>query len=433
MHLGQCIALIAPYDCKTCYKKNQKKQISTFEEELAMIQSLLDTWWQDDLPCEFDKIRTKINRDYLINVLGENWIINRIQKDIHHPIITRWNTAGANAYLELNSLAEDIRLIAEKPNFDSILKDLKDTRTCLATWHTIHCASLFERGESGSIVGFFRQTSSSIPDFSVKTGGVDYPVECKLLTDSDCQAEFGKYTDDLMKNIQTLIFADEKIYPLVYIIIKCFERLPTINNVVNSLKEGLEVYKGDKIKGAFEKFNVFIELNTASKEDFSLHKSVHIYCPRSEKENIRVEGRIKNAASQIRLFNSIDSGIVCVGINRHQDAEYIVEKITNRFLNNQLKSISCVFLIRTGTFLEPPKRTVVDLISTFKNSNSKNIVPTDNLKIGTIGASGKLLDYQNKTSGIPAYRHIVMEYKLINLNAVISSHELNHLTKEMLE
>tara|TARA_R110000787_G_C13425946_1_gene445247 strand:+ start:1807 stop:3006 length:1200 start_codon:yes stop_codon:yes gene_type:complete len=399
-----------------------------------MIQSPWTNWWQDDLPCEFDKSETKKNNQYLIELLGENWLEKRIGRgNKHHPLLKRWMNNGANSYLELNSLAEDIQLIENKPDFETILKDLKSMNTCKATWHVIRCAAMFERCEKGVVSRFHPQTSEASPDFSLNIGGNEYSVECKLLVESECEVEFGRYSDNLLQSIKSSVLAEELIYPQISIVIKCYESLPEISSVIESLKVGIDKFQGKSIKGEFEQYNIFIDPQNVTKKDFSSHKSVYIFCPRSIKENIRVEGRIKSASGQLKQYDSEMSGLVCLGVGQHQDPYYIRDRLVERFKNRQLRSISGVMLLRSGTFIEKPKRSTLDLVSIISNENATMRVPTKDLKLCPLGVYGKLIDDSRNLNEVSAYRKMVVEDKVVNPEAGLYMADIRHLTKEMLE
>lgn len=399
-----------------------------------MIDSPWISWWQDDLPCEFGQKQTEENGQYLINILGESWLKKRIhRRDVHHPVIQRWINNGANSYLELNSLAEDIRLIDKKPHIETILNDIKSTNRCIATWHVIHCAAMFERGEKGIVSRFHPQTSCSSPDFSLTIEDNEYPVEAKLLTQSESEIEFGIYSDNLIAKIDNSVFVQDVIYPQITIIIKCFESLPDIGDVIKSLKESLNNYRGKSIKNAFNTFNIFIEPSIAVETDFSTHKSVYIFCPRNQKENIRMESRIKDASSQLKKYDLSISGIVCLGIGQHQDPYYIRERLVERFQNKQLKAVSIVILLRTGTYLQKPKRSILDLISIISNKNATQRVPNSSLKFQPLGIYGKLIDENHILNGISSYVKMIVEGKTVHSGASLYMPDIKYLTKEMLQ
>ena len=108
-------------------------------------------WWQTDVPCRFSSARAKENALFLTDLLGSQWV-EKVQThpgSTNHLLIQRWNNNGANAFLELNALAEDARLLEGMPGFEGIVADLKNSDRALPTWHALHCAALFERAHRG--------------------------------------------------------------------------------------------------------------------------------------------------------------------------------------------------------------------------------------------------------------------------------------------
>ncbi|MFT6791758.1 MAG: hypothetical protein ACJA04_000971 [Cellvibrionaceae bacterium] len=400
-----------------------------------MIQSPWTKWWQDDFPCEFDKAKTNKNNQYLIKLLGENWLKKRILRNHRcHPLLMRWLSNGCYSYLELNALAEDIRLIENKPNFKTILNGLKSKNTCIATWHVIHCAAMFERGEKCVVSRFHAQTSKTSPDFSLNIDGKYYPVECKRLIESDYEVEFNKYAKKLLTSIKSSILTGKLIYPQISIVIKCYESLPEISRVTETIKEGMGKFQGQSIKGAFEQCNIFIDPQNLTKKDFSSHKSVYIFCPRSIKENTRVEGRIKSASKQLKQYDSEISGLVCIGIGQHQDPYYIGDKLVERFKRGELRSVSGVILLRSGTFLGKPKYTVSDLTGMISNVNATMKLPRKNLKFRPLGMHGTLTDDRNLNE-VSSYRVASVEGTRVNLSSgtLLSAPNIKYIPKEMLE
>jgi len=400
-----------------------------------MINSQWTSWWQNDIPCQFSQKQTEENKQYLIKIFSESWLKKRIhgKKGNGNPLVQRWINNGVNSYLELNSLAEDIRLLGKKPCFETILKDLKSTNTCMATWHVIHSAALFERAEKGVITRFYNQTSSSAPDFSLTIGGSEYPVEAKLLTQSECEIEFEVYSRKLIEQISSLLLVQNLIYPQIMIVIKCFESLPDYNDIINSLKQGLHNYKGKSMKGSFNKYNVFIDSPVVSKKDFTYHKTIYIFSPRSDKENIRMEGRVKDASKQLKKHDSELSGFVFLGIGEHQDPYYAKNRLLQRFQNRQLKAVSSVVLLRSGTYLQKPKRTIIDLISIISNKNATKKVSTSKLIFRPIGLCDKLIQDNHITNKVSSYRTMIVEGKIAHTDVSLIMPDIKYLTTEMLQ
>lgn len=94
--------------------------------------------------------------------------------------------------------------------------------------------------------------------------------------------------------------------------------------------------------------------------------------------------------------------------------------------------VSSVILIRSGTYMEPPKRSIIDLISIVSNKSAKYSVP-GNLKFQPLGMYGKLIEDNCIPNVIPAYRHMTVEGKVRHSNAGPFMPAIKELKKEMLE
>ena len=107
-----------------------------------------------------------------------------------HPLLKEWDTVGGNAFLQLNGLADDIRLLRGKLGLETVLTDIRDERLCLPSWHLLHTAALFERAQARSVVEFLEGGEEERPDAIVEVGGVRIPLEAKLLTRSEDEEHF---------------------------------------------------------------------------------------------------------------------------------------------------------------------------------------------------------------------------------------------------
>ena len=86
-------------------------------------------WTQSDLPCRFSTGRARDNADYLKGLLS-TFLFGQYKdpQTSTNPLLGMWFTTGANAFLEMNSLAEDLRVIEKKQGMARVLKDLCDDR-----------------------------------------------------------------------------------------------------------------------------------------------------------------------------------------------------------------------------------------------------------------------------------------------------------------
>ena len=175
------------------------------------------TWWQDDLPCQFSMQRTQENAAYLVSILGESWLRRGLTSPgaTNHPLLQRWLTDGAGSFLELNSLAEDLRLIESTSGVEIIIGDLLDAKQCEAAWHVIHSAALFARSDGITVAKFFPKTDRIVPDFLLRIGKKSLAVEAKILTTSEKEDTFVRYASDLCDKIFTTLYLN-KLYTHQY-------------------------------------------------------------------------------------------------------------------------------------------------------------------------------------------------------------------------
>jgi hypothetical protein len=186
------------------------------------------TWWQDDLPCQFSRERACENCAYLLDAFGESWVDQGMAKAGrgNHPLRRRWSNNGANSFLELNGLAEDLRIIDSVPGIDALVEELKNSEKSEPARHVIRCAALFGRDKNIRILEFPAQKSATIPDFFLGLNGSSLAVEAKLLSESSEEKMFEEYADMLVRQIFTHVVGAIAIYPQISVIIKNSNALP---------------------------------------------------------------------------------------------------------------------------------------------------------------------------------------------------------------
>ena len=144
-----------------------------------ILQAPWTTWWQDGLPCRFSREDASKNCAFLIELFGRRWLHSALGPRSQHPLVSEWMTSGVNAFLRLNALAEDSRLVISVPGFrGNILGDLRHRRRCLPAWHVIRTAAMFVRAGT-AVTCFYPQTHEMVPDFSVSFESVEANVEAK--------------------------------------------------------------------------------------------------------------------------------------------------------------------------------------------------------------------------------------------------------------
>ena len=354
-------------------------------------------------------------RIFFIDIIGADWLTNRVKHQSYdaHPIIQRWTGKGAGHYLELNGLAEDLRLLHFKPGFEHVLKDLKESQLCFSTWHMVHSAALFERANPGTVQLFFPQASESVPDFLLRFQSFDIPVEAKLLTKSDKEALFESWSAEIQRELFEKVLLENEFLPIVSLVVKSFDNVPNVQEIIEAVSTSLHAYSGIPLKASFAKCNVIVEPTTITPDTLSTHRALYIFCPRHPREDIRIEGRSKDASRQLRLHttNENEAGLFSLGIGRLQNPHYISELLLRRFARSQYSNISLVLLLRTGTFMEPPKRSIIDFVETVTNVNSRSQMP-GNLQLKSLGLSARLVTGVPPEPGIPAYRNMRAEGRI---------------------
>jgi hypothetical protein len=341
-----------------------------------------------------------------VDILGPDWLQRAVAPNSQHPLVREWMANGANAFLQLNRLAEDLRLITPVPRFGDILEDLRDGKRCLPAWHTVKIAAMFQRA-GATVSEFYGHSGGKIPDFQLKIGSLKANVEAKLLTTSDVEEGFTTYAQLLLREITNKVLSDEAVYPIIKIILKSAEEPPPIGTVVDSVRGLLDTF-GKELRAA--SFNVFAQSAPPTKS--SLFRTIHVLCPCSEKENIRVLSRVKDAAHQLASDDASEyPGILWIGLSAYQDPLAVRNRLLSNFTQNKFGGISSVVLSLSGTHLEPPRRTVIDLWGTIKNQNCLHPLESP-VPFQALDLAGALDRHFPADGGIPAYRACSAETRL---------------------
>lgn len=388
-------------------------------------------WWQDDIPCRFSREEATENASYLAQLLGVSFFkgANYPIAEVKHPILQRWRTRGAGAFLELNALASDLKVISEADDFKVILHDLKNPNTCASAWHAVHVAALLSRARGARVEQFYPQTDESLPDFLVSYEGQRVACEAKLLTKSGQEEAFKAYAVGLAQRIMNEVLAGASIHPSVTVVLKDVHSLPPINSVVAVVAEGRDGYSGGRLEYRTPEFNVFIEAAKAMSSGVTESRSCFLLCPKSDKEDVRVQRPGAKASKQLSAPSTAGyPGILFLGITPRQDPGYVVSLFQRRFAGGQYPGISSVMLIYAGTHMEQPLRSPIDLIATVRNEGSAR--PAPNLPLQPVGLLGALPTEIN--DGIPAYRHLSHEVRVGDSFGGVFIPDLRVLSPDML-
>lgn len=100
----------------------------------------LESWL--DIPCFFSTSRAQANAGLLRQVLKTRFLERR---SAAHPLRKLWDQEGIDAYLRLNALAEDLRLLTAKQGLRTLVNDLRSMGQWEFAHHTVHMAALLKR------------------------------------------------------------------------------------------------------------------------------------------------------------------------------------------------------------------------------------------------------------------------------------------------
>jgi len=346
---------------------------------------------------------------FLTEVLGESWIEKAASAHSNHPLGTEWATNGAGAFLQLNALADDIRLIQTAPGFNAVLDDLRDGKQCRAAWHTIRTAAMFARG-GAPVCEFFPQADVKVPDFVIRTSSRKINVEAKLLLGSDKEEEFTDFAFPLLDAILKQAMSSEAVHPPVMVVFRNAEQLPPARAVFDTVSALLRDGNAPQSRAVkSELFNVFVD---PAPTTTGLYRLCHLLCPRSENENLRVASRARAASHQLLSDMARKGpGIMWLGVTEHQDARSVYDLLMRKFRDAQYPGISAAILSLSGTHMEPPRRTVVDYLLTISNPRAKSTLPA-RVPLKPLDLSPRLIDLQQTLRGVSAYRCAASEVRV---------------------
>jgi hypothetical protein len=385
-----------------------------------------------EVPTIFNAARTAQNVGFLLATLGPKFLAGAKQapRYIKHPILQRWVTNGANAFLELNALAEDIQCVFRSPGFEQVLRDLKERQTCMPTWHAVHSAALLARNPSSTVDRFFPQTDATLPDFLLRSPDGIVACEAKHLAVSGQEETFAALASELSSQVRARLMGGDVSYPTVTIVIKSVEIFPDIDFLLRTISMGLEECKTTPLAFKHPQVNIFFEPPDAPRD--ACQKAVYVLGRKSDKEDLRVQKRGQQASSQLAVRETRDyPGLLILSVGHIQDPEFIEMLFRRRFERGEYSGISAVMLIRSGTYQSLPQAAPADLISIVRNPLTTRPLP--NLRIDPVGLIGRLRN-EDQTPQVPAYRHQSKEMRFVagTGNQGICIPDLRHLTPEML-
>jgi hypothetical protein len=389
-------------------------------------------WWQDDLPCAFTREDAARSAAYLEEVLGAEFLSasRHPASQVNHPILQRWKGGGANAFLELNALASDLRVVSGAQGFASVMRDLKDRRKCSPTWHTLHAAALHARAQGATIERFYPQTDESCPDFLISyDGGQCVAFEAKLLTKSGPEVEFEARAAQVSEQIMTGVLGAATVHPVVTVVFRDAENLPSAESVVAAAAGGLARFERDALEFRSPLANIFIDPADGTSTGVSESRTCLVLCPKSHKEDSRVHRIAAKASRQLLSDASKDHpGMLVLGITHLQDPGYVAGLFQRRFAAGHYPGISTVLLMRTGTNLDPPARFPIDLLAAVHNSRAARSQPKVPLR--PVGSLARLP--LGEQGGVPAYRRLTHEVRVGDGPCSLSLPDIRVLSPDML-
>jgi hypothetical protein len=220
---------------------------------------------------------------------------------------------------------------------------------------------------------------------------------------------------------------EERRHPPVTVIIKDPSNLPEPEEVVRSVEILLKHAPGQLRN---QSFNIIVE--APPELATTPYKRCYILCPRSSKEDLRVNARIRDASHQL-LAQSLStvSGIACIGITQQQDPIAARELLLRKFRDGQYSGVSAAILLLSGTYIQPPRRSVIDLYSAI--SNPKSQAPL------TVPIPFKALDFMKRLEdhfndpGIPAYRVCAAQTRKTEQGLNLRLDDVRRITPEFLQ
>ena len=157
-------------------------------------------------------------------------------------------------------------------------------------------------------------------------------------------------------------------------------------------------------------FNVFVGTRPSGS---GLFRGCNILCPRSEKENLRVASRVREASKQLLSDNGTERpGILWLGLTRHQSAISLRDLLLRKFDAGQYSGISQAFLLDSGTHLEPPRRSVVDYGARIVNTRSRNVFSSE-VPVKPLDLSGDAIALHAVRKGLSRYRVCAVESRYV--------------------
>ena len=144
-----------------------------------------------------------------------------------------------------------------------------------------------------------------------------------------------------------------------------------------------------------------------------------------------METRVKKASHQL-LSEAVSErpGILWIGVTEHQDPLATRDLLLQRFDRSQYGSVSLAILSLSGTHLEQPRRSVVNLLMTILNRKSRVPLPYT-IPIKPLDLN-RPLDKHFGDTGIPAYRVAAAETRVATGVSGVSLADIRRIDPRLL-
>jgi hypothetical protein len=336
----------------------------------------------------FDPARAKENADFLIATLG-TWVTRPPAGPKPHRLPQAWQQSGPDPYLQLNRLAEDLRVLEAVPGLPQLLRDLKTVKRFEPTLHEIHTAALFQRGGQ-PVTKFYNPLSESAPDFDVNIGA-RVPVEAKQLMLSGASRLFSSRAWQLQEELTSTLQNDSEFPEAeLILVVKDRDAFPDSATARPIIQAGIERLLAGAVYRSPQMNLVARPLPPSAVLDRRL--TLHLVGATDPTEDERVEGLIKKANRQLRTNADGQSpGIACVALRELQDPQAIADLIKRKFHDAQFRSTSAVLLHRYASFSDPNRSSIADALVWLPNENA-HVPITKNVHLKGPELTGPLFD-----------------------------------------
>lgn len=356
------------------------------------------TWDENDPPHMFTSDEARENSEVLLRLLSYEFLSSSRRTEMRHPIRQNWMRSTAHSFLLLNALADDLRLLMNKPALTAVLRDLRDEHTYESARHTLRVAALFERAVAGSVLRFIDARNDTAPDFVVAPHGKEVPVEAKLLMESEIEKLFNKTARRIEIEINSsLKDVDDELG--IYIVVPDAAKPPLKQELANALHD-LILKPG--VTKKFEHCRMHVErLPVAS--GLVRRRVIYILAPIHEKDYLRIRGPARQASRQLRTAETeSDSGILALGLKGH-DPSSVFNLLHRSMQQGKFRGVGLILLTKSGLHFGPSKRTVIDLLEIRKNPSAKTSI-ADQILLRPVDFVAKLTAAEPGQTSQPAYR-----------------------------